>query len=382
MPHKYFQKHRNIIVFLILALLVILTACGGDDDSPSLSSGNSSRDDATSSRIVDDAPTNTPAAQESVTLIPITAANAPALEVVMELNAHEDYVVDVQFAPDGTHFYTASANGTLVAHETETGVELWDVVTANEAIFSLHLSPDGTTLVTCGSDNVVQLLDTETGTEVAQVEDLTGQSTSVQFSSDGRLLAIGYGDGRTELRDKDSFETVLTVAWQRGRRVFVWDMVFSPDGATLFGAHAGNNVVMWDVATGERLDRLTDHTSHVRSVTISRDGSLLATASEDNSVRVWDVADRASIYQLMLPYNGQRTAFNPDGNLLVATGQDGTVHFWDMSDGVEVHSIAEAVTDGTFWTGGIDFSPDGTRLVYGNAAGDVKILGVVAAETE
>lgn len=70
----------------------------------------------------------------------------------------------------------------------------------------------------------------------------------------------------------------------------------------------------------------------VTSVAISRDGRLVAAGSLDTVVRIWDVATGQLIERL----NGHRdsvysVAFTPDGMGLVSGSLDRTLKRWDVS---------------------------------------------------
>ena len=47
---------------------------------------------------------------------------------------------------------------------------------------------------------------------------------------------------------------------------------------------------MWDAATGQIKNILTDHRGDVNSVVFTPDGSTLMSGSGDKTIRVWDVA--------------------------------------------------------------------------------------------
>ena len=56
-------------------------------------------------------------------------------------------------------------------------------------------------------------------------------------------------------------------------QALVWSLAFSPDGKTLASGSADNNVVIWDVPTGEDLMTLK-HNGTVEALQFSPDGRI------------------------------------------------------------------------------------------------------------
>ncbi len=63
---------------------------------------------------------------------------------------------------------------------------------------------------------------------------------------------------------------------------------FSPDG-TLLAVATGNDVQIWDVASGTQVATLSGHSAPVNLVAFSADGKSLASCGQDNQLILWQV---------------------------------------------------------------------------------------------
>jgi WD40 repeat protein len=62
-------------------------------------------------------------------------------------------------------------------------------------------------------------------------------------------------------------------------------VAFSPNGKTL--ASGGEDVTLWDVATGKEQAALKGHKGDVISVAYSPDGQTLASGSINKTIKLW-----------------------------------------------------------------------------------------------
>lgn len=309
----------------------------------------------------------------------ITAINVNQLTPLLRWRAHPGRVHTLAFMLNGRRILSASsADNAVRVWNTFSGAEVTRIETENGQVTAAAVNPAGSFLLTTGENGNIQRWDVASGSAMAAIFNPGALITSMAYSVDGTALAVGFVDGTIQVRDAGGSEVLLSVSSQRGRRSDVFDVALSPD--LIVGAYSAGNVVVWDRETGERLDRLTGHSNDVLSATVSRDGDLLATTSSDNSIRVWDAATLEGQYRSGTDFDAAQTAFHPEGTLLASTGQDGTLSVWNMATGRRTYRFAEEVTDGTFWTYGVVFSPDGKMLAYGNDAGEIVILVVKPSE--
>ncbi len=200
---------------------------------------------------------------------------------------------------------------------------------------------------------------------------------SISWSPDGNILLVDSGT-------KLDFYDVHT--YERIRSVDIYDVlngpncsecsggesysaVFSPDGKTIASTFSrpGDNILIWDAASGTILKRYAEFTQEMDIITFSLDGKMLAGCN--GAIIIWDTHSGTILHILQDGEDLQayRTAFSPDSTLLVSTGFDGYVRIWDTRTGSLVQKWRTGMR-----TMGIAFSPDGSFIAAGGS--DDRIL--------
>lgn len=144
-----------------------------------------------------------------------------------------------------------------------------------------------------------------------------------------------------------------------GRAGCLRSVAFSPDGKHIASASDKGTVKIWNATTGQEVRSLQAHAEGVGSVVFSPDGRHLASASADKTAKVWDATTGEEVLTLRGHSKPVRSvAFSADGTK-IATGSDGgTLRIWDAATGRELHTSQG-------YSGGLAFSPDGTRMASG-----------------
>src|SRR5260370_38060431 len=75
----------------------------------------------------------------------------------------------------------------------------------------------------------------------------------------------------------------------------VTSVAISPDGRFVAAGSFDNIVRIWDVASGELVERLKGHERSVYSVAFSPDGRGVVSGSWDNSLKYWDLTELGRI---------------------------------------------------------------------------------------
>jgi DNA-binding SARP family transcriptional activator/WD40 repeat protein len=165
----------------------------------------------------------------------------------------------------------------------------------------------------------------------------------------------------------------------------------SPDGSTLvaglgaaLNALPGEQIGVFDLATGELRRELTGHTDALIGLAFSPNGRSVASVSDDRTAMVWD------------PETGERTAaleghngrvvgvgFSADGRTLYSSSLDGSVIAWDLGGGERlVRQFAPPVqTRAPTRDLRVSPSPDGAMVSY-SYLGDPASAGLVLRDLD
>ncbi|XP_068616711.1 coronin-1C-A [Brachionichthys hirsutus] len=145
----------------------------------------------------------------------------------------------------------------------------------------------------------------------------------------------------------------------------------------LLSAGCDNNVIIWNVGTGEALITLEDmHPDVIYSAGWNRDGSLICTTCKDKALRVIDPRKEIIIAEKERAHDGarpMRAIFLSDGNILT-TGfsrmSERQLALWNMENMSEAMSIIELDTSNGVL---LPFYDPDTNVVYICGKGDTSI---------
>jgi WD40 repeat protein len=266
---------------------------------------------------------------------------------------------------------------------------------------ALAMAPDGLTLATSSNRGSVSLWDLNRG--AGRGRRLTGHTDDVflaGFMEEGRILVsascprdncqpvelrqwdLASGQQIGESYILDAYPFAVADKRSMANLDFAFPGIagaFSPDGRILALAYSNNNIMAWDVATGQLLDRLVPtqtydpDSSGQRETTIKlvydASGNYLAAAGcgiecEQGEVRVWDLEDQSLLGRFSTGranygiFNAPASFdLSPQGQYLAAGGETGNNMIWDVHKNSEISSLISRYTMSS-----MAFSPDGQQL--------------------
>jgi WD40 repeat protein/tRNA A-37 threonylcarbamoyl transferase component Bud32 len=257
-------------------------------------------------------------------------------------------VAAVAFSPEGKTVASGGADGKVVLWQPESGRRLRTLSGHGDSVLSLAFSADGKLLVSAGGDGTVVVWEVAGGTVLRRLRGHSGPVVAVAFAPDGKTIASAGG----AIPDKNQ--------------------------------KAPGELKLWDWTTGKPARPLSGHSDLIWSVAFSPSERLLASASEDGTAQVWDLTRGSVRRTLRVGGKGgallTSVAFSPDGRYL-AVGRGGLIKpgprgkiqsqytssgvcgwVWDLGTGQVVSRFREL--DGRGAVSCVAFSPSGQFVAY------------------
>ena len=245
-------------------------------------------------------------------------------------------------------------SATLVVKRSET-VSLWDTNTSEQrgtfkeenGDFITHaFSPDGRVLaVVTRWGHTIRLWNVLTGEQELTLNGHAEHIRSITFSPDGAMIAsaevLNENEYVIRLWDAKKGNNLKTIAnmmnVERGDRLPVNAVAFSPDGETLASIDVSGEIHLWDVETGKHKATFTSFSldmhrwAETSTLLYSPDGLQLVSSVRDDNIYVWDVKSRRHADTLKGHLSSVVSlAYSEDGTTLLSGSTDGTALKWQM----------------------------------------------------
>ncbi|QDT14278.1 protein kinase domain-containing protein [Alienimonas californiensis] len=290
-----------------------------------------------------------------------TAGDA-TFEPVASLRGHTDAVRDLAFFLDGRRLATGSADQTFRIWDAASGEELYRR-DCPHWVSAVAVSPDGTQAalgyVTVTESAQIEIVDLETKERVHLLDGPPGLVHGLAYSPDGsRLLATGQ-QGVGLLFDPASGER-LNEFRQGEDEVFGGE--WAPDGRTFVTCSSRGPQIMTRDLNGAALHATVSlERAAVVDVRYSPDGTRLAAAITRPQIPIYDAADGTLIRLIETPGPTAEVRFLGDGRRLLAAGKDDALRLYDVESG---RLLAERPLDGPH-AAHLALAPDGALLATG-----------------
>jgi WD40 repeat protein len=263
------------------------------------------------------------------------------------------HVREVDIDRGATRIVAALNDGSIAAHDAQTGVEIARSKKLGDSTWDLCIAPDGGAVAVLTCDGVLHFCDSSSCEATARVE----------------ALAPAQGD-----------EIENPCGWSFGAEV-----EFDPTGTRVFAAARTRGGVLAS-AKGEKIAQLGDLQGDFVAVRVgwNHDGSRLAYTNDNALLFRSGESGQPMGPALSTPSIIGAFAFSADGKWIATGHHDGRVRVWAV-DGFELAHETEKFSD---WTGGdfqisaAAFSPNSARLAFTTTVGVyVQLLETAKWET-
>ncbi len=273
-----------------------------------------------------------------------SSGNLPRL-----LRGHQHPVGLVAASGSAERLLSADTGETIVVWDYFAGEPLVKLDATGIGLRQAALSRNGKYVVACGKDPVIRMWNTRTGAlarefrghadVVSAVRFIPNRAQFVSSSFDGSLIVwdVESGErlrqfGKATNANATAPADIDDLAKLDGHFTWIRDVLVSPDGGQAISA--GNDAVLfiWDLGTGNLLNRLVGHEAPIMALALANDGRHVASVGSENVIIIWDVAAGALVNRVPLHEESRpRIAFTADGRQLAIAGDNAGIVFVEVT---------------------------------------------------
>ena len=283
---------------------------------------------------------------------------------------HSKTVTRVDFGPDGKTLISSGKDGKIITWNLESATASTTFppsdseVTVKGGFNCVDVSANGRLVAFKSSDTTVHVWDRESG-EIRQICESNKKFSinCLAIRPDGTYLATGHTRRRLMIWDVATGERLFK---SQSHTVDISCLAFTPDGQYLFSGDIRKVIMRWDLLDFKRVDHFWDHKDDIFSMAFNSDGQWMASGSLDTDIllREWQVPDWKEGKYAFAGHGDavNSVVFHPTKNQVLSGSADGTIRVWDTFNRTPV-SVIRGHLGGIL---SLDVSPDGKTLATGS----------------
>jgi len=266
--------------------------------------------------------------------------------------AHADGVLAQRLSADGNKLLTVAA---------DKQVRVWNLTTSQpettwspgSAVGVWSYADNGSSFAVALPDRTVSIRAKEA--ELKKLPAFASAVTAMRHNPAGTTLAVGLADNTVRLMTIADGKQVKSIpSGSASLKAIAW----SADGSLIYTAGNEATVSAFAVADGTAKNKYA-HTGPVRGVTTSRDGSRLAVVGEDKTATIYTTADAKKAATIAVGAEVRAVSFRGDNLRIAFACADNAVRIYAADGGLQESIKLDAPATG------VDFAPDGKRLIVG-----------------
>ncbi|KAH3725680.1 WD repeat-containing protein 3-like [Dreissena polymorpha] len=199
----------------------------------------------------------------------------------------------------------------------------------------------------------------------------TGKSNIVYIGAiPGKYCAVGACEN-VIIWDLRTGEKHLTL---KGEKHEVTELAASPDNQHVAVGYSDGRICVFNLQSGEAVITFSGHKSAVSALAYDQTGLRLVSGGKDTDLIVWDIVNECGLYRLK-GHKGLITeaAFFKHKNILVSSSKDTFVKFWDL----DTQHCFKTLVEHRAEVYGFVLLRDDTRLVTGSADSELRVWDIL-----
>ncbi len=242
-------------------------------------------------------------------------------------------------------------------------------ITTHDYGNEVDLGQNGKYVLTTMEDNTAIIWNT---LQQCSTQYLSGHKQLIsvsRFSKNNRLALTGSYDGSIMLWDSATGTKLQTLTAHTGA---ITDIDFyGDDGSRAVSASMDKTLKMWDLETGLVASTFIGHQSAVTAVALSNNKHTVFSGDKDGAAIIWNPGSAQMLFAINNAHQGRILDVNisPDSKTALSVGSDNLIHLWDITTSKKIRTFASSESHPLHAL----FSADGQSIISGDSSGQVHV---------